>query len=64
MVIKYGNMYFGAVLNESKTKSKLSSVNCNSDTEALHESKLSKSLSRNCSVFKGTLSTLTKFDKL
>lgn len=47
-----------------KTKSKLSAVNYNGDSEALHEIKLSKSLSRSCAAFTGTLSTLTKVDKL
>lgn len=51
-------------MNESKTKSKLSGVNYNGGSEALHESTLSKSLSRSCAAFKGTLSTLTKADKL
>lgn len=63
-MIKCGNIYLGAVMNESKTKSKLSGVNYNGGSEALHESTLSKSLSRSCAAFKGTLSTLTKADKL
>lgn len=63
-MIKYGNMYFGAVMNKSKTKSKLPGVNYNGDSEALHETQLSKSLSRSWAAFTGALSTLTKVDKL
>lgn len=64
MKIKYDNTYFGTVMNESKTKSKLSGVNYNGGSGALHESMLCKSLSRSCPDFKETLSTLTKVDKL
>lgn len=40
MKIKYDNTYFGTVMNESKTKSKLSGVNYNGGSGALHESML------------------------
>lgn len=44
--------------------SKLPGVNYNGGSEALQESKISKSLSRSCAAFKGKLSTLPKVDKL
>ena len=31
-MIKYGNTYFGAVMNESKNKSKIFGVNYNGDS--------------------------------
>lgn len=64
MKIKYDNTYFGTVMNKSKTKSKLSDVNYNGGSGALHESMLWKSLSRTYPAFKEALSTLTKVDKL
>lgn len=43
MTIKYDNTYFGAIMNESKTNSKLSVVSYSDGSGALHESMLCKS---------------------